>query len=58
MKTKHTAEEIAKSFINGNLSWCKEQVKKDLGLFSKVYQELKRIDEAESERFMCWVMIW
>ena len=58
MKKQITPLEIAESFINGNLSWVKNEIKKDIPLLAKVNQELKEINPLESERFMSWIMMW
>jgi hypothetical protein len=42
-KNGHTAEEIAESYINGNISWCREQIKKNAKLALEVQQILNEI---------------
>lgn len=52
---KYTSKEIAESFVNGNLSWVKERLKKDVSLIGKVLNELR---EEEKENLIRWVMLW
>ena len=52
---KYTPKEIAESLINGNLSWVKEQLKKDVSIIAKVLNEL---EEEEKENLIKWVMLW
>ena len=46
---------ILESYINGNLSWVKEQLKHDTALIGKVLQELTG---TERENFWNWVAMW
>lgn len=55
---KSTPYEIAVSFINGNLSWVKDQCKKKPEVVASVYLELKEINKEQSEAFMRWVYLW
>ena len=52
---KYTPKEISESFVNGNFSWVKEQLKKDVSLIGKVLNEL---EEEEKNNLIKWVMLW
>ena len=53
--SKETPEAIALSFINGNLSWVKNECKNNPALVVKVLNELP---EDERTRFYNWVKLW
>ncbi len=55
---KHTPQEIAESFINGNLLLVKEQCKKDIVKVAEVITCLKEVSEEEANRFIKWVLMW
>ena len=50
-KNYHTAEEIAESYINGNISWCREQIKKNAKLALEVQQILNEIAPEYGKNF-------
>lgn len=49
------AEQIADSFINGNLSWVKEQLQADVKMVSLVLSILPRL---ERDRMFNWITTW
>ena len=48
---KGRVEEIAESFINGNISWCKEQIKNNGKLMLKIREYLNDYSPEEGLRF-------
>ena len=53
-----TPETIAESYINGNLSWVKEQCKSSPDVIGKVYQALEEIHASHAGNFIRWVAMW
>ena len=53
-----TPQLIADSYINGNLSWVKEQCKKDPALIAEVIVELREINNEDSDNFINWMLMW
>lgn len=62
MEEQTKEQQIAYSFINGNLSWVKNELKNSPSLVAKVHHELEFINgldiNSESRNFMAWVMTW
>jgi len=57
-KNMKTPQLIADSYINGNLSWVKEQCKKDPALIAEVIVELREINNEDSDNFINWMLAW
>jgi hypothetical protein len=57
-KEKIFPREIAESFINGNLSWVKNQCKKNIPKIAEILNELGEIDKKEQKRFLDWMLMW
>ena len=51
-------EQIVENFINGNLSWVKNELCNNLSLLAQVQIHLKEINEQEAERFINWIAMW
>ena len=51
MAKQNRVEEIAESFINGNLTWCKKQVKNNGRLMLKIREYLNEYSPEEGYRF-------
>ena len=58
MNEQKKIEQIAESYINGNLSWVKTELKNKINLVAEVYHNLKELNEKEAESFMSWIRMW
>ncbi len=44
-------EELAESYINGNISWVREVIGSDLKLFNDLYEDIQSFNQEESDSF-------
>jgi len=51
VQNDNKVEEIAESFINGNISWCKDQIKNNGKLMLKIREFLNEYSPEEGYKF-------
>lgn len=58
MEKQTKAQTIAESYINGNLSWVKNECKKNVSLIAEVITELKQYNKDQADNFINWLKMW